>query len=168
MPIKDIQMTEEKYILKKEEIEQSEGVSKTHFLNDSAQCTNKSLGSFVGLTGFGFHIMEIQPGQYSTEHHLHYNEDECVYILSGEGTARIGDEFFPISEGDFLGYRKGGMAHSINNTGEGVLKCITVGQRLESDVVDYPEKEKRMFRTKGLSWKVADFANTNERPISKK
>lgn len=161
-------MTEKKYIIKKEEIEQSKGQSKTHFLNDNAQCTNKSLGSLVGLTGFGFHIMEVQPGQDSTEHHFHYNEDECVYILAGEGTAKIGDEFFSVSEGDFLGYRKGGMAHSIKNTGKSVLRCITVGQRLENDVVDYPEQEKRMFRTEGLSWKVVDFSNINDRPIAKK
>ena len=72
-------MTDAKYILKKQEIEQHQGQSKTHFLNPNAQCTNKSLGDIVGLTGFGFHIMEVQPGNDSTEHHFHYNEDECIY-----------------------------------------------------------------------------------------
>jgi uncharacterized cupin superfamily protein len=153
--------------LKKEEIENNKGISKTHFLNSNAQCINKSLGDIVGLTGFGFHIMEVQPGKDSTEHHFHYNEDECIYVLSGEGIAKIGDDYFPVSEGDFLGYRKGGMPHSIKNTGSTVLKCIGVGQRLESDVVDYPEQKKQIFRTKGLGWKVVDSSNVNDRPIVK-
>lgn len=160
-------MTEVKYILKKEEIENHESQSKTHFLNSNAKCNNKSLGDIVGLTGFGFHIMEVLPGHDSTEHHFHYNEDECIYVLSGEGTAKIGEQFFPISEGDFLGYRKGGMPHSIKNTGSTVLKCIAVGQRLESDVVDYPAQNKQIFRTKGLGWKVVDSDNVNDRPIVK-
>ncbi len=160
----EVELVEEKYILKKVDIENSEGLSKRHFLNANAQCTNKSLGDAVGLTGFGFHIMEVQPGYDSTEHHFHYNEDECLYVLSGEGTAMIGEEIFSVSEGDFLGYRKGGMAHSLKNTGTNVLKCIVVGQRLESDVVDYPNQAKRIFRTKGLSWKVVDSANVTDRP----
>ena len=161
-------MKEEKYILKKDEIESATGSSKTHFLNANAQCTNKSLGDIVGLTGFGFHIMEVQPGNDTTEHHFHYNEDECVYILSGEGTAQIGDEFFSVFDGDFLGYRKGGMAHSIKNTGTSVLKCIVVGQRLGSDVVEYPTQKKQIYRTNGLGWKVVDSCNVNDRPIVKK
>ena len=107
--------------MKKEEIENNEGISKTHFLNSNAQCINKSLGDIVGLTGFGFHIMEVQPGKDSTEHHFHYNEDECIYVLSGEGIAKIGDDYFPVSEGDFLGYRKGGMPHSIKKYG---VNCV--------------------------------------------
>lgn len=160
-------MAEEKYILKKEDIEKNDGLRKTHFLNSNAQCINKCIGDIVGLTGFGFHIMEVQPGYDSTEHHFHYNEDECVYVLSGEGTATVGEEVFSVSEGDFLGYRKGGLAHSLKNTGTSVLKCIVVGQRLESDVVDYPNQEKRIFRSKGLSWKVVDFSNVADRPVIK-
>ena len=48
-----------------------------------------------------------------------------------------------------------------------MFKCIGVGQRLESDVVDYPEQKKQMFRTKGLGWKVVDSPNVNDRPIVK-
>lgn len=160
-------MIKDKYILKKEDIEKNESIEKQHFLNANAQCANKSLGDIVGLTGFGFHIMEVQPGHDSTEHHFHYNEDECVYILSGQGTAFIGEESYSVSEGDFLGYRKGGLAHSLTNTGANVLKCIVVGQRLECDVVDYPNQSKRIFRTSGLSWKVVNFADIEDRPIVK-
>jgi uncharacterized cupin superfamily protein len=65
----------DKYLVTKEEIDDYEGLSKTHFLNDNAKRVNKSLGDLTGLTGFGFHIIEIEPGRESTEFHKHYHED---------------------------------------------------------------------------------------------
>ena len=48
-----------KYLIKKEEIDRMEGLSKTHFLNDNARRVNKSLGDLTGLTGIGFHMIDI-------------------------------------------------------------------------------------------------------------
>ncbi|MDO6749462.1 cupin domain-containing protein, partial [Gilvimarinus sp. 1_MG-2023] len=84
----------DKYLVTKEEIEELEGISKTHFLNENAKRINKSLGDLTGLTGFGFHIIEIQPGHESTEFHKHYHEDECVYVLEGTAEAQVGNEIY--------------------------------------------------------------------------
>ena len=54
-----------KSVLTKQEIDQFEGVEKTHFLNSNAQRRNKSLGDLAGLTGIGFHLIEIDPGRES-------------------------------------------------------------------------------------------------------
>ncbi|MEO1308384.1 MAG: cupin domain-containing protein [Pseudomonadota bacterium] len=161
-------MSEDRYLVKKAEIAEMEGSPKIHFLNSNARCTNKSLGDLAGLTGFGFHLLEVEPGRDTTELHFHFREDECVFILSGEATAQIGDETFAVSEGDFLGYRKGGLAHTIRNTGSEVLRCIVVGERHDTDIVDYPNKGKRMFRTKGLAWNVVDQADIKDRPVTTK
>lgn len=152
----------DRYILKKQEIEAYEGVQKTHFLNGNAQRINKSLGDLTGLVGFGFHIIEIQPGFESTEMHRHYHEDECVYILEGEAEALIEDETFAVSAGDFIGYRAGGKAHKLRNTGQSVLKCIVVGQRLDHDVADYTESNKRIFRNKNLPWNLVNIDDIEE------
>ena len=80
------------YLIKRDAIESMQGLAKTHFLNHKAQRTNKSLGDLTGLTGFGFHIIEVPPGALSTECHVHQFEDEAVYVLEGSATARIGDE----------------------------------------------------------------------------
>jgi uncharacterized cupin superfamily protein len=149
-------MADEKYIVTKDEIAEMEGLKKTHFLNQNAKRTNKSLGDLAGLTGFGFHIIDVEPGHETTEHHVHYHEDECVYVLSGEATAFIGDDSFPIKAGDFIGYRKDGQAHSIKNTGAEVLRCIVVGERLSHDVGDYPRLGKRIYRNEGLKWSLVD------------
>jgi len=156
------------YLITKEEIEQFEGLSKTHFLNQNAKRVNKSLGDLTGLTGFGFHIIEIQPGHESTELHKHYHEDECVYILEGLAEAQIGEKTYSVKTGDFIGYRAGGEAHAIRNTGNAILKCIVVGQRLEHDVCDYPKLSKRMYRPKNMPWNLVDIDNISEPYAGKK
>ncbi|MBL4721831.1 MAG: cupin domain-containing protein [Alphaproteobacteria bacterium] len=155
-------MTSEKHIISSTEIAEMEGLKKTHFLNENGKRTNKSLGDLAGLTGFGFHIIDVEPGHETTEHHVHYHEDECVFVLSGSATACIGDEEFPINAGDFIGYKKGGAAHSIKNTGTEVLRCIVVGQRLPHDVCDYPRLEKRMYRNVGMKWDLVDHSAIEE------
>ncbi|QXT38836.1 cupin domain-containing protein [Gymnodinialimonas ceratoperidinii] len=145
-------MTDETYLLKAEEIAAMEGLAKTHFLNQNATRINKSLGDATGLTGLGIHLIEVAPGAETTEYHVHHFEDEAVYILEGSGTATIGETDHPISPGDFIGYRKGGLAHTIVNTGSEMLRILVIGQRLAHDVGDYPRKGQRIFRNEGLPW----------------
>lgn len=149
-------MTDDTYLITNQDIAAMDGVQKTHFLNTNAQRLNKSLGDAAGLTGFGFHIIEVAPGFETTEHHAHHHEDECVYVLAGTATAYIDDEAVAIGPGDFLGYRKGGLSHSIKNTGSETLRCIVVGQRLDHDVADYTRLGKRIYRNTGLPWNLVD------------
>ena len=72
-----------------------------------------------------------EKGQQSTEHHRHLNDEEFVYILAGRGFARVGDERFEIGAGDFLGYRKSGPAHSLENPFEEDLVYLMAGTRCE-------------------------------------
>lgn len=152
-------MSDETYYISRETIDQMDGLAKTHFLNPNAKRTNKSLGDLAGITGFGFHIIEVAPGDETTEHHAHHHEDECIYVLAGTATARIGDADIEIKPGDFIGYRKGGLAHSIVNTGKEVLRCIVVGERAPHDVGDFPRLNKRLFRNEGMGWNLVDVDN---------
>jgi uncharacterized cupin superfamily protein len=155
-------MATDTYLLTADEIAELEGTRKTHFLNPKAKRVNKSLGDITGLTGFGFHIIEVAPGDETTEHHLHYYEDECVFVLSGQATAYLGDDTHPIGPGDFIGYRKGGLAHSIKNTGAEVLRCIVVGERLAHDVGDYTRLGKRIYRNVNAPWNLVDLEDVEE------
>ena len=155
-------MTSDTYLLTRDDIAAIEGTSKTHFRNPNAKRINRSLGDLTGLTGFGFHIIEVEPGHETTEHHRHYHEDECVFVLSGRATAYLGDAAHDIGPGDFIGYRKGGLAHSIRNTGSETLRCIVVGERLPHDVADYPRQNKRIYRNAGLPWTLVDLDHAEE------
>ncbi len=151
-------MDSETYLIRRDEIAAMSGVEKTHFLNEQGQRLNKSLGDAVGLTGFGFHIIEVQPGFQTTEHHLHHHEDECIFVLEGTATALIGEQSYPIGPGDFIGYRKGGLPHSIRNDGETILRCIVAGERRAHDVCDYPDLGKRLYRNEGQPWEMVEMA----------
>ncbi|MCL6415393.1 cupin domain-containing protein [Aestuariirhabdus sp. Z084] len=87
------------------------------FFNENAQRINKSLSDMAG------------PGYDTTEPHVHYFEEECVYLLEGEAEARLGEQRVSVKTGDFIGYPAGGEVHGLRNTGKGGLKCILVGQR---------------------------------------
>ena len=158
----------EGYLLTAEDIAAMDGLDKTHFLNPNAKRNNKSLGDATGLTGLGIHIIEVEPGSETTEYHVHYFEDEAVYVLAGTATAEIGDDAFSIKPGDFIGYRKGGAAHTIRNTGTETLRCLVIGQRLAHDVGDYPRKGKRIYRNDDLPWDLADLAGLEHPQAGKK
>lgn len=153
---------EDVYLVTRAQIAAMPGLRKAHFLNANAVRVNKSLGDLTGLTGIGFHLIEVAPGHETTEHHLHHHEDECVFILSGQATAWIGKSSHPVQAGDFLGYRKGGLAHSIHNTGTEPLVCLVAGQRLAHDVGDYPRLGKRIYRNAGMAWNLVDHASITE------
>lgn len=155
-------MPNDTYLVTANQIETMEGLRKTHFMNPNAKRANKSLGDLTGITGFGFHIIEVEPGHETTEYHVHHFEDECVYVLNGHATATVGEDSFEINPGDFIGYRKGGAAHTIINTGAEVFRCIVVGQRLAHDVGDYPRKGKRIYRNDGLPWELVDHADIEQ------
>lgn len=149
-------------ILKKTDIDNEEGLAKTHFLNANAQRINKSLGDMTGLTGIGVHLIEVAPGKESTEYHRHYHEDECTYVLSGRGTVLIGEKEHAIEAGDFIAYPKGGEAHTMYNTGTENLTCLVVGERLAFDMADYPKLEKRIYRQTGKPWNLVNHADIEE------
>jgi len=154
-------MDNHKLLLKAADITAMPGEKRIHFLNPNAVRINKSLGDAVGLTQLGVHIISVKPGHDTTEYHKHYYEEECVYILSGRATAIIDGERYSVGAGDFLGFPRGVAAHNIVNDGDEILQCLVMGQRLEQDVADYPDKAKRLYRNSG-QWDLVDQADISE------
>ncbi|MBL8385179.1 MAG: cupin domain-containing protein [Burkholderiales bacterium] len=134
------------------------GQEKVHFLNDAAVRTGKSLGDAAGLRNIGVHLISVRPGHYSTEHHVHLFEEECVYVLSGQGTAFVGQDQHAIGPGDFIACPLNGVAHSMLASGTEPLVCLVMGQRLNQDVTDYPNRKKRLYRNNG-EWNLVEQAD---------
>lgn len=122
------------------------GEARPHPVNPKVNRVIKSLGDLTGLTALGVHIFETEPGADTTAFHLHHHEDEAIYVLSGTAEARVGDQVFAVGPGDFLGCPKGGPPHMLRNTGPDLLRCLVVGQRLDEDVIDYPDDGRRLRR----------------------
>ena len=80
-----------KQLVTRTKIAKMAGQDNRHFLNRDARHLQKPLGEIAGLTKLGFHLIEVPIGLVSCVLHKHLCEEECVYILEGAGTARIGD-----------------------------------------------------------------------------
>lgn len=138
-----------------------EAVKRVHFLNESAIRSNKSIGDAAGLKNLGVHLITVQPGHGSSEYHFHHYEEECVYVLSGHGTAVIGEQAHKIGPGDFMAHPIDKVAHEMINDGTEPLVCLVIGQRLVQDISDYPRKGKRLYRHSGER-RLVDIADTKK------
>ncbi len=143
-------------LLRAADIEAMTPEHKTHFLNPRAVREQRSLGDATGLGHIGVHLVHIAPGHEATEYHMHYNEEECVFVLSGTGTALIDDQEYAIGPGDFIGLPRATAAHNIVNDGKETLVLLVMGERLASDVADYPHRGKRLYRNHG-QWDLVDL-----------
>ena len=117
-----------------------------HPLNKKAARLSRNLGAATGLSSLGVHLVRLKPGQESTALHTHHNEEECIYILEGQGTSVIGETKKTVNKGDFIAYPKKGGAHKLINTSESDLLYLLVGEKHEKEVIDYPNQGKRMER----------------------
>ena len=125
------------------------GQDKRHFLNRNARHLKKPLGDIAGLTKLGFHLIEVPIGSASCTFNRHICEEECIYILEGAGTVRIGATVLQVEAGDFIADAAGREVHDLRNTGFNILKCTIIGQRLDFHIVDYSEQTRRLGRASG-------------------
>lgn len=99
---------------------QSEILRDTYFLIDPEESPSKNLK-------MGYTI--VYPTGRTTGH-AHKNMEEVYFILSGKGKMVIGDDEFPIREGDAF-YVPFGEFHVTYNTGNQPLKILWVTGRVE-------------------------------------
>jgi uncharacterized cupin superfamily protein len=88
----------------------------------------------------GVKIREIQPGLTGTHLHFHDVEEEWAYVLSGQGSVRIGPLTLPVCGGDFVGFPPGPRPHHFIATGHEPLVLLEGGERRrDEDYCTYPE-----------------------------
>lgn len=95
----------------------------------------------LGLTQLGASYFEVKPGEAAFAMHVHYLEDEIIYVIEGEGTYRFGLDEYPVKAGDFLSAPAGRaeLAHQLRNTGNSTLKYLCISNLPETNVVELPE-----------------------------
>jgi quercetin dioxygenase-like cupin family protein len=79
------------------------------------------INRFSGAAHTAVVYFEVQPGDYLPTHTD--SAEEVLYIVAGEGEARLGDEHGRVREGD-LAVIPAMVPHGIANTGDEPLKVV--------------------------------------------
>lgn len=110
-------------------------------LNAGLGADETNLSRALGLTQLGASYFEVRPGESAFPFHVHYLEDEIIYVIAGTGSYRFGTETYAVKAGDFLSAPAGRaeMAHQLTNSGTETLKYICVSNLPETNVVELPD-----------------------------
>ena len=100
----------------------------------------KRLGDAAGLTQFGVNLLRLPHGAWSSQRHWHTNEDEFVYVLSGEVVlvTDAGEE--TLCAGDSAGFKANdGNGHCLQNRAAGDAVVLEIGTRAEDATAYYSD-----------------------------
>ena len=131
-----------------------------HQYNDNAVRLTRSIGDLAGLVDMGLHIVRVETGRDTTEHHTHGQDEEFVHLISGRALARLGDEEVEMGPGDTMLFPKDSAAHSMHNPFVEDLVYLMGGTRSPIDVCSYPKLQRRQYRIDGKKEYVAMDAVT--------
>jgi quercetin 2,3-dioxygenase len=112
-----------------------------HPENASAEVFLTPLSRPAGLKRVAVVLTRVPPGKDSFAYHVHQHDEEWMYVLSGRGTAELGDAEVEIGPGDFLGFPAGGPAHNVRAGPDAPLEYVQGGDAWSRDtieIVDFP------------------------------
>jgi uncharacterized cupin superfamily protein len=137
------------YLLRKEQLKALPLRKLVHPHNPAAIRHSASLTDPLGFADMGVHLVRLEPGDSSSEHHYHDVDEEFLYILEGRATAWIGDSSFEVVAGDFMGFPKHSPPHHLHNPYDAAAVYLVGGTRSPIDVCNYPRKGLRQYRIYG-------------------
>jgi uncharacterized cupin superfamily protein len=82
--------------------------------------TRWRLGAAAGATRVGLSRYRLAPGERAMPVHVHGDEEELVYVLSGEGLSWQDGRTYAVRAGDCVLHRPRAEAHTIAGAGDGV------------------------------------------------
>jgi len=116
----------------------------------SAERIRQRLGDAGGLRDFGVNLMQLPPGNWSSQRHWHSHEDEFVYVLEGELTLIEDGGETTLRAGDCAAFPKnsGDGHHMINRSGATAI-YLEVGSRQRDDVTTCSDVDMMSTHTDG-------------------
>jgi uncharacterized cupin superfamily protein len=109
--------------------------------------SRKRLGDAVGLTQFGVNLTTLAPGAGTAQRHWHANEDEFVYVLSGEATLIEEDGETILKAGEAAGFKAGvpNGHHIVNKSGSDVI-LLEIGTRAAAETAEFPDIDMKYLK----------------------
>jgi len=109
--------------------------------------SRKRLARAAGLTHFGVNVCTLKPGAASSQRHWHENEDEFVYVLSGEVVLREDSGEIVLKPGDAAAWKAGvANGHCLINRSSRDAVFIEVGTRAPAERAHYSEIDMMVVR----------------------
>ena len=109
--------------------------------------SRKRLGNAVGLDQFGVNLSTLKPGAASSQRHWHANEDEFIYVLSGDLVLCEEGGETVLRPGDAAGWKAGvANGHCLVNRSAHDAVYLEIGSRAPSERAEYPDIDMRMER----------------------
>lgn len=100
------------------------------------------LGDVLGLKNFGVNLTTIAPGGASALRHWHSQEDEFIYVVSGELILVTNDGEQRLTAGMCAGFPAGKAdGHCLVNRARHDAIYLEVGDRRPEDAVNYPDAD---------------------------
>ena len=102
----------------------------------------RKLGDACNLTKMGVNLVTLGPGAQSALRHWHTQEDELVYILSGEVVlvTNLGEQ--TLTAGMCAGFRAGARdGHHFLNRSSAPAQYLEIGNRIDGDNAFYPDDD---------------------------
>src|SRR5512137_2423665 len=110
-----------------------------HPLNPASEIHGTTLSPPTGLVKTAVNLIRVPTGKESFVHHVHLVDEEWMYVISGQGELRIGDEHFIVGPGDFAGFPPRTHAHHLRNTGTEELVYLSGGEAVDFGIADFPD-----------------------------
>jgi uncharacterized cupin superfamily protein len=103
-----------------------------------------AIGTRIGAQKLGYNVTVVPPGKRAFPFHNHRVNEEMVFVLDGEGEARLGADTHPIRKGDVIACPPGGAdhAHQIVNTSGAELRYLAVSTKQSPEIAEYPDSGK--------------------------
>ena len=100
----------------------------------------RRLGDAVGIAQFGVNLVDLGPGDMSSQRHWHEVEDEFVFVLEGELTLVTDEGEQILTTGLCAGFPAGkASGHHLINRSAKPARYLEVGTRVKDDVVHYSD-----------------------------
>ena len=100
----------------------------------------RALTQALGLTQFGINMTTLEPGAKSSLRHWHANEDEAIYVVTGEVTMIDDNGEHKLGPGMIAGYPAGEQnAHHLVNKSNASVTYLEIGTRCKDEYATYAD-----------------------------
>jgi uncharacterized cupin superfamily protein len=102
--------------------------------------TRRRLGAAGGTVRVGLSLWDIPPSSRAIPVHVHADEEEIFYVLSGSGLSWQDGHTYEIAAGDCIVHRIQGEAHTVI-AGDGGMSVLAFGEGSDTNLTWLPRAE---------------------------